>query len=203
MIAEKTFVINLPARIDRRETVTKELAKVGIVDYRFWRATHNHNGVVGLLLTMKSLLDHCDSLGLTSVLILEDDARFLHPIGLVEDAIKQLPTNWDLLYLGVNLFQKEVEFYSPKLIKLTGGCATHAILYSRSGIERAIGMLDIESESPYDLQLVYKLQEFRNCYAIYPMVVTQSDGFSDIQGENVEYAKLLEDRFENKTQSIK
>lgn len=199
----RTFIINLPVRTDRRKSVTIEMDRIKL-GYRFWRAvTHPSSGVMGLIETMKYLLEYCIANGYAKVLILEDDVRFLETRLFVDKCIAQLPDDFDLMYLGCNLAQNKVELFSPNLIKVDGAYATHAILYSNSGMKKVYDILKRGSDSPLDVQIVHGVQADGNCYACYPMAGTQVDSYSDIEQRDVRYRQLLEDRFEQKTQHLK
>lgn len=199
----RTFVINLPERTDRKKSVAKEMDRVKL-GYRFWRAiTHPSGGVIGLIETMKYLLEHCIANDYDKVLILEDDVRFLETRIFVDKCISQLPDDFDLMYLGCNLAQNKVELFSPNLIRVDSAYATHAILYSNSGVKKVYEFLKRGSDSPLDVQIVHGVQVDGNCYACYPMAVTQVDSYSDIEKRNIQYRQLLEDRFDQKTQHLK
>lgn len=196
-------MINLPYREDRRRLVTAELERFGQYDYSFWSATHRENGVVGLLDTMRSVFRHCIEQDFPSVMILEDDVKFIEDIAFAEKSLMDVPVGFDMLYLGCNLSQEKVDLFCPGLIKLTGAYATHAIIYSRAGMRKALTMLENFSCSPYDVQLVHGIQTDGNCYGVMPMVATQGKSFSDITKTETDYAPFLEQRFEKKTQSLR
>ncbi len=193
-----TFVINLPFRGDRATSVEAELTRVGL-PFRFWRAIAKAKGAMGLLETMKGLVEHCIAADLKYALVFEDDVKFLEPVETMWKAIEQLPADFDMMYLGTNLCNMRTEKYSDNLIKLNLGYATHAILYSHKGLKKMQGMLGNNMSSPLDIQIVHTIQTDRKCYGVYPMVATQREGHSDIEGKHVKYDDLLEERFQKAT----
>lgn len=197
---DATILINLPKRTDRRMKAMDDLSGHGIPFY-LWMATEDIDGKKGLVKTMRSLLAYCVECDFKHCLILEDDIKILNPyIGqILADCIEELPDDYDLLYLGCNMHGTP-QRYSKKLLQAVGMYATHAILYSRSAIEYILELLD-ENEA-YDITLVKKVQPGMQCYCTSTMLVSQQNGFSDIEGREVDYTKFLEKRFQEKTKGI-
>src|SRR5260221_13127215 len=79
-IFDKIFLINLNNEIGKqRLTVCDEHFKEHGIEYERWEAIENENGALGLLLTMKELLNHCAKEGYDNFLVLEDDDTILAP----------------------------------------------------------------------------------------------------------------------------
>lgn len=207
MKIEKTFIISLPSRLLDRLVPLIDYLKSIDLDYFTYSAIKNYDGKLGLLLTMEKLLNECIFEGYSSVMILEDDAHFLSNNFKenLDDYTNQLPENFDMCYLGVNLFEDNVQSYSPNLIKLHSGYATHAIIYSKKGLRKALEAIISKKHNhlPLDEIMVRRVQNEGNCYAVFPMLVSQKSGFSDIEGREVNYDKFLTDRFNEKTKHLK
>lgn len=210
MIINSTFLLNLESRTDRLKHSMSELKKHGI-DYTLIKSIKFDNGRLGLIYTMRRLFEDCLSSGYENVLVIEDDILFLE-----EEAKKsiywcadQLPNDYDMLLMGCNLFQNEVELYSSNLIKVTGACATHCILYSKNGIKKALAAInnqlenvDMENIIPLDMIYVDKIQKDGKCFCCYPMIATQMNGVSDIENKYVDYDRFLTNRFAEKTKHL-
>ena len=115
--------------------------------------------------------------------VFEDDCLLLHPWSVVEEAMKQLPKNWDALWLGANVKQKPNR-YSENLFRLTGAYALHAVIYNSKSM---IDFIVKKHKSPpgKNLDIFYRhiVQRKFECYLVYPMVATQYEGISDIGGK--------------------
>ncbi len=204
MQPNKIFCISLPEREDRRIHIENELTKHGL-EFRFWRAIKMDNGVQGLLETMKGLLNHAITIGYENVLICEDDCKFIvdNPKVIIDKCMKQLPPDFDLCYLGVNLWQEEVKLYRKNLIKLTDAYATHCILYSRKGMSKLLfALTENENNTPLDILIKEKIMPDEKCFCSFPFIASQVNSYSDIQNKNQEYAKFLEQRFIEKTKHL-
>lgn len=197
---DATILVNLPRRDDRRIKAMDDLAGHGIPFY-LWMATEDKDGKKGLVKTMRSLLTYCIENDFRNVLIFEDDLKILNPyIGqLLNSCIEELPLEYDLLYLGCNMHGTPKR-HSKKLLQAVGMYSSHAILYSRSAIEYILELLD--DNEAYDITLVKKVQPGMQCYCVCPMLVSQHNGYSDIEGREVDYTKFLEKRFHEKTRNI-
>lgn len=208
MVINSTFLLNLESRPDRLEHSRSELKKHGI-DYNLFKSIKFDNGKLGLIFTMKDVLEHCLIKNYKNVLIIEDDILFLEDEAKksIQWCADQLPNDYDMLFMGCNLFQQEIELYSANLIKVTGACATHCILYSKSGMEKAFNEIlkqinNTEKVVPLDMIYVDKIQKDGKCFCCYPMIATQINGFSDIENKYVDYDRFLTNRFIEKTKHL-
>jgi glycosyl transferase family 25 len=123
MKIDKVFIINLEHRIDRREKILKELEKVGIENYEFFKAIKpnvnmvkewNRNflnpipewfkktggdetkyriGSLGCMLSHYEILKICLQNNYENVLILEDDTEFVTPSGIKFEQILNMVKN--------------------------------------------------------------------------------------------------------------
>ncbi len=113
------------------------------------------------------------------IIILEDDVVFLEdPMFPIAEVIKELPSSWDMLYLGISP-QEKYERYSPHLFKVGDGYTTHAIMWhnKKNGVVDYI-MSHKQEILKWDvyLNVVHKIF---NCFVIYPLLCTQRQEKSD------------------------
>ncbi len=110
---ERTYVINLPQRVDRRQMITQELAKAGMPltpnqveifpAIRPQEAGEFPNiGAKGCFLSHLEILKRARQEGLANVLVIEDDLGISELFTLQQQAIiDQLrQQNWGLVYFG-------------------------------------------------------------------------------------------------------
>jgi GR25 family glycosyltransferase involved in LPS biosynthesis len=125
--------------------------------------------------------------------VFEDDCILMKPWCLVDEVMKQLPKDWDALWLGGNVRSK-LDRYSHNLFKLKDTYALHAVIYNS---ERMVDYIleNHNTASGINLDVFYgrEVQQKFNCFIIYPMVANQRKGYSDITKREVDYYdELLE-----------
>lgn len=207
LLAEKTFVINLPERVDRRvrmESLLKRedvqfdfiegvcvpyemLTTAEIADIR-WDpekvqvgAKQYCEGQMGCKRAHLNCLRRAREQRLSSVLIVEDDMAFTTEnwYSLYLEAVVQLPSNWLQLYCSVAPWRLS-EPVSSHLVRIEGGNKTTAILYSANGIEAALHC-GLSARMEFDNWLGFHLHPFGCSYLIQPQITQQISGFSDIR----------------------
>ncbi len=200
--AENTYIISLPERKhDRLDLLTAQMDNYNF-GYTVKEAVKDENGVKGLLLSMQNIFNGCLNKRLLNAWILEDDAVFIHP-EFIEKSIVQLPTSYDLFYLGGYMPLTPKSLYSSNLIPVEIMYSTHSIIYSRRGMSVALDVIeDTLSKGycrPYDQLLVNGIQKAGNCYCSFPMIMKQRSGYSDIEKKEVDYTKYHEEGFRERT----
>lgn len=187
---DKVFLINLDSRPDRLEIIDCHLKEQGI-EYERFPAIKDDNGIKGLILTMRQLFKLCLERGYQNVMILEDDAKMLFPaVPFLREAIPQIPTNYHCFHLGLNLLT-EPKRISPNILQINTSYATHAVCYSRAGIEFIAPLLEREEIVPYDILLMKEVQPVQRCYATFPMLCTQRTNYSDIEKKDTNWEALM------------
>ncbi len=185
-------VISLLKRGDRRWQVQYELEKFKI-PFWFYNATENENGAEGLRQTMVDLFTYCIQKGYKRVLVFEDDAVMLEDINhYMPLCLSQLPNDFDLFYLGCQHNQLFERFHSPNILCVTSAFATHAVLWSESGMRK---FLDRVQELPIDRTIRNTIQNDGLCYCSYPMLVSQRPSFSDIDGCVRDWSRWLQELY--------
>ena len=175
----KTLIINLNSRPDRWATVTSEVERFGISDYRRFSAFEG--GYSGFNRSMYEALQNQKEL-----LLLEDDCQFTGTIQDLIAAKAKLPDDWDLLYLGANVLEPQKK-YCDGIYHLQNAWTSHAILYSDKGADYCAKYFDPQNGMIYDEWLRTVAQKRLNCFIVAPMLAVQADGFSDIWGKETTY----------------
>lgn len=190
-------IINLKKREDRRELATKTLDEIGI-NYEVWQATENEQYPCrGLVDSMQRYFIKVLSEGGERCLVFEDDIINLFPnetvvLETIEKCIGQLPSDWDLFYLGCNPVFGFEKFYSENILPLRIAYATHAVAYSKRAMEFIISK---EIKEPIDNFIVREFQPTAKCFASYPMLMSQRPDYSDIGKAFTDWRNFLEIRF--------
>lgn len=187
---DKVFLINLDSRTDRLKIADCHLKEQGI-EYERFPAIKNENGIKGLILTMRELFKECLSRGYNNVLVLEDDAQMLFPaVPFLNEIIPQLPNDYDCFHLGLNLLTNP-QRVSSNILLINTSYATHAVAYSKAGMEYIMPYLMRDEIQPYDILLMHHVQPNKKCYATFPMLCTQRPNYSDIEKKHIDWSSLM------------
>ena len=186
-----TYCINLDHRTDKWEQVQEEAKKLGVKLIRFsgFKERVGHDGCRKSHLAILNQLKNEPMFMLT-----EDDFKVIvdDPIELVKKAVSQLPSDWDMLYLGATLNQP-LDRYSENLYRIKKAWATHALIYNnQNGVVEYI--LQNHNTKKFSVFLCDDVQFKFNCFITYPMAATQRAGHSDILRHYVDY-KVIEQRY--------
>jgi len=211
----KVFYVNLTRRSDRRDAIERQLVANNIEAERWEAQDGNPWGYskgllrqeVGCLISHLKLIKHCRIQGYAKVLILEDDAEFLPKFEYnFSERVRGVPDKWTMLYFGGNhnLTDPDARRAHPipgskYVIKCCYTLTTHAY-----GLKQEAYTPIIEALEPPDkvfndslrqsLDLYYAELQWRKqvtAYAFHPALITQSDGFSDIQQKHVSYKGMI------------
>lgn len=199
------FCINLDSRRDRWEASQKEFAKHGIEGVRCWRALDGKKikysgkllpGEIGILKSLKSLIKYAKDLRLKSVVVLEDDVVFHESFKTFFPAfLRQLPEDWQMLYLGGNNWcfpgVAKLNKYSS-ITRLKKTVAMHAVVIRNTAYDKILEVLEKE-EKQSDLAIAELHESEIVAYGFTPWLAFQRPDYSDIQNEKVDYSHLLND----------
>ena len=130
-----------------------------------------------------------------TLLHLEDDCIF-RDLGHVEQALSELPEDWDIFYLGANLIcwgnsEPPPERHSEHLFRVRAAWTTHAIAYNQKCVFEILARQPALSEQMFDQYLGGRLPEF-NAYCVAPMVAYQRPRFSSIWNREDDYTPIFE-----------
>lgn len=122
-----------------------------------------------------------------TLLHLEDDCVF-RDLGYLEQALSELPEDWDIVYLGANLVcwnngEPQPERYSEHLFRIKNAWTTHAIGYNRKCVFEILAKQPALSTQMFDQYLSGRLSEF-NAFVVAPMVAYQRPRKSSIWDKN-------------------
>jgi GR25 family glycosyltransferase involved in LPS biosynthesis len=174
----KGLVINLEERPDRLESFYKN-NKLPFEVERF-NAIKFKDGAVGCAY---SHIEGMRKFSEFPFIIFEDDCVMLEDWSVVETAMKQLPSNWDALWLGATLTQP-LKIYSKNLFELKRAYCLHAVIYNTPRIVDYICREYSSNPSPIiDVFYFNQVLEKFNCFITAPIVATQGQGMSNITGK--------------------
>lgn len=130
-----------------------------------------------------------------TLLHVEDDCIF-RDLDHLESALRELPEDWDILYLGANLVcwnngEPQPERYSEHLFRVKAAWTTHAIAYNRKCVHEILTKQPMFSECMFDQYLSNRLHEF-NAYCVAPMVAYQRPRWSSIWQRADDYTPIFE-----------
>lgn len=209
---DRIFIINLKHRTDRRERMLSEMKKQQITNYEFfdairptseevneWNPKFCHHvmryidpnkfdnyriGCLGCLKSHLGVIKLALSRGYSRILILEDDTEFIKPWSNFHKFCKPLK-DYDMLYL-TGSHSKPWQPIFPNIVKVTSTATTGSYCIKERAMRFFVKYID---RYPKEVDMFYQefMQPRFDCYCTMPHMTKQLDGYSDIQGSNVEY----------------
>lgn len=183
-----SWVINLS---DRKDRLTEFYSQAFPFEVKRFEAIKHNPGIVGCNLSHHEILKQATKF---PFIIFEDDCKMIEQWDVLYNAMKQLPKDWDMLYLGANCHEP-IKKVSENLCRIVQGKCTHAIMYNS---QRVVDYILRELHKPetiidgfYCSDVCYKF----NCYITYPMMAVQRAGESDIVDGYRDYENLLRTNF--------
>ncbi len=176
-----TYVINLKERNDKKKKIEKLFEKKKI-KFNFFRPNKHENPKRGCLESHLTLIQNALHAGYSNILIFEDDVKFIKSL----KDLKEPPSDWNMIYLGGTvhrILDNNHQDY-PRVQTWT----THAYfinLENKEFIEDLVKMVDYDGE--IDRFYLEKIHPKFKCYMTSPMCCIQNEGFSDIEGRDVNY----------------
>ncbi len=150
-------------------------------------------GEIGCTMSHQKIIEKCQKEGYENVLILEDDAEFDSnwQITLKNVIEKELPQNWDMLYLGGNHSIKPTQV-TEHLFKIQHTYTTHAYAVNKRIFPKILETFPKTAvDCKRQVDVYYSsIQKSTNSFVIMPHIAWQKEGFSDIQEKNVNYSFL-------------
>lgn len=200
---DKVYLVNLAHREDRLLESAKLLEEYQIPYQVFPAIQDREQGARGLMNSMIAIFEDSLENEYENILVLEDDFKMIEDTITFHDvlgkAIKQLPENYHLLYLGGQPTVGYSHWHSDNLLPAIKYFATQSVIYSKQGIKEilALGM-----KYPIDNFFVDELQPMNRCYAIHPILCSQRPGFSDIGQSDMDWMPFIEPRHNQKVAEI-
>ena len=201
---DKIYCINLPESVDRKNQVSKVFKDLGILDkvkfdaftprppngIKLSNVSISCAGVYGVSLSnLKVIFDATNSI-CKNMLILEDDIKIRNDINyfnkMLSLAIQELPSNWDILYLGGKP-KREVIKYSNHLVKVRHMVGAYAYALNRRAfipfINKFIGEI---GKYPHD-GTIGSFASGNNGFCVYPPLIKTEAGFSVLRNAHRDY----------------
>ena len=182
----KAYCINLKERPERWEEFKRQTLPFEVERFEAVKMSPGWMGCTASYLEVMKRVE-----GMT--LVMEDDCLFLEPWDKVLEIMKQLPYNWDCLYLGATL-NEPLERFSENLYILKKGWTTHGIIFRDRRIPDYV-LAHADQVRKIDVFLADIVQAKFQCFITRPLVATQSPGFSDIIDRHTDYA-VIKERYE-------
>lgn len=120
-----------------------------------------------------------------TLLFLEDDVVF-RDLAHLENALSELPSDWDVVYLGANLLNGQPERYSDHLFRVKSAWTTHAIGYNKKVIPFLLDNQPPVGAEMFDNALSRWLPDLQ-AFVVAPMVAYQRFHKSSIWGTTEDY----------------
>lgn len=164
------------------------------------------DGAHGCYSTHMELFNLCLESGLKNILVFEDDIKFVNTPGVDFDKVMTEALAacagpgfpYHTLHLGPNT-HTPLHWSHNNLLLMDQCLSTHAQAYSRDAMEQIV---NYEWDgTPIDKMIEQKLQPQRRCYCTFPLLVTQQNGYSDIEKRTVNMY-YIEERFAQNTKHI-
>ena len=177
------ILINLDRRTDRLEQFDKQAKELGI-SYERLQAVEASDARFGCKLSHMAALSKYDS---EIVFVFEDDSLFVEDFqAKFEQAMANAPEDWDMLYLGAHLLQKEP--YNDYWVRSLECSSTHAYAVRGRVKDRLIKQV-MAMDGHTDVAFSSLHKEIK-AYAARPTLVYQGASYSDLQGMEVDYTYL-------------
>ena len=221
-ISDAGYIINLPQRVDRKESVIKILNKLEISGYEFIDGTIIDNPEyrkLGTTETYLKIFKNFIKSDLENIIVFEDDIKLMN--GVTKNHLDNIFTEWDKTVKNYDLVSLGTKLLPRSEIKVKG--ETHgsfeemlccqSFFYHKHFAEHFVSQMENYMDPKHYL---YKCavdmflndcscEEFRfihspnhkkfNFGITIPMVFTQADSFSDNEIEFQEYDNVMENYF--------
>jgi hypothetical protein len=177
----KCVVINLKTRNDKKIYMEQQLKGRGF-EYDFFYADKHEDPKRGCLESHITVIKKALEKGVTHLLILEDDCKFIKGFSVMEEP----PKDWDMLYLGGTVYRildRKYKGYAKVQAWTTHGYIIN--MQNRELVNSILVAWDYEGE--IDRYYLEKIHPKFNAYVCDPMIAIQKEGFSDIENREVSY----------------
>jgi glycosyl transferase family 25 len=200
---QNVFYINLEHRTDRRQMVIKEFEKLGWVNEpRWFKAVEMENGAIGCTISHIKCIELAKRMGLSHVVICEDDIKFSSPSTFTENLEKFLSSGieWNVILLAGNNVGQYIDTgegaVQIQMCQTTTGYIVKSDYYDTliNNFKEGLGKLIREpfNHSKYAIDKYwFYLQIIGKWFLIYPLTVTQQSVYSDIEKKVLNYDRLM------------
>ncbi len=202
---EKVYCINLDSREDRWNQAQEEFKRNNIVAERVSAVEgaklnldfppEIKEGAVGCSLSHLFIMKMAKQLNLESYLVLEDDVKFIDNFTeIFPQIMSQVPDDWDMLYLGgQHIHGRNIQEITPNIYKCEYTLTTHSFAVRNTVYDLFIDKL-IDITKPCDVHFAEQHKKI-NAYVCIPHLTWQREGYSDVEGQSVNYEFLKYHRY--------
>jgi hypothetical protein len=205
---DKIFCINLKKRKDKYKFILNESKKYKLNIVFFEAIKNTKNPALGCLESHLQIIKNAKKNKLQRILIIEDDCEFLR-----EPVFDNIPTDYDMLYLGGNLrdvYEDDIINIKDKRWIKMSCLTTHSYIINENIYDKLIELLMKYKKTPIDVIYKEMIHNNKRSYMIRPQMTTQKGGYSDIEKKYIKYKmvtidecikiKHLPHTYDNKTQ---
>jgi GR25 family glycosyltransferase involved in LPS biosynthesis len=204
-----TLYINLDHREDRNIHTKIQLSKIGIQNATRISATKTANGAIGCSLSHIKCMEMAKENDWSNVFICEDDIKFTNPELFLENIQKfnsfcqNTNFQWDLLMVGGNNFPPYniVPGSNDCIVQVLNCRTTIGYIVQKHYYDVLIqnfreGVLQLiknpTNKNNYAVDMYWaKLQQKDKWFLIVPLTVTQTESYSDVENEVVNYDHVM------------
>jgi glycosyl transferase family 25 len=198
------FYINLEHRVDRRNHVETQLSKIGLQGVQRFNAIKMENGAIGCSMSHLKVLQQALKLGLSHVLIVEDDIEFLDPplFRAQLDNFLKGSNGWDVVLIAGNNMPP-YQTIDETCVKVSRCQTTTGYLVNGHYIEKLMNNVKMglsnllrepEKHSQYAIDKYwFGIQGVDNWFLITPLTVVQREDYSDIEKKVINYQSSMTD----------
>jgi GR25 family glycosyltransferase involved in LPS biosynthesis len=202
---DKIYCINLVTDHERKTVMKDEFDKIGIKDIINWKSaprpdagyyssSYRYAGEFGCVLShLKALIDANSSDIVNGIVVFEDDVYFDDDTNtLLQNALDNLPNDWDVLYLGGRPMKK-VEHVQGNIYKVDKFLSTMSYCISAKALRECVNFyIDNLGHSFPDsccdnILNDFILKKFKKGYAMYPTLTSPTPGWSTLRKSNRNY----------------
>jgi glycosyl transferase, family 25 len=192
----QTHYINLHDRLDRRTSTEKELKRVGISHFSRFDAVLDEVGSIGCAKSHLKLIERASEDSLSSILIFEDDIKFLCTGFQLEQCIEDFfsSPNADVLCIG-NVTSGDLEKFSRYLLRTKDTQTASAYILKshifedmKITIKQGISLMENGDFQNGAIDQIWKSLQNRYVFVVPKRkMLVQRKSFSDIEGRIVNY----------------
>lgn len=192
------YYINLDHRTDRKEKIQKELRGLSLDLCRMPAVLSNVHGGIGCTKSHIKVLEEAMRLNLSHVLVMEDDVALKRGVdwSQVLKTLNCIDGNeeWDVILLGGNISVRRPS--GPSYIRIYSSINAHSYIVNRHYYPKLLqnfktsarlfeaSDLSAKSYGKYATDQYWKrLQRKDRWFCVWPSIVAQTSGFSDIDKE--------------------
>lgn len=193
MIADKTYLINLPHRTDRLRIAKQQFEKAGVsmpiifpaIDARKLKlrgTTEENQGLIGCFMSHYFILQEALINGYKRITVFEDDILLVNDFKeKLQTGLNQVPEKWQLLYLGYYERTGQAKIQVSENITIPKNTwGTHAYMVQNEGIKLMYDNLQT-IRTHIDIQIGEDILPKIYTYCISPAICNQSGIKSDIK----------------------